>query len=185
MSQFKFSAAADEEAHVFGAQRPGHPLTRQIPDAEVASWIGFMQGKGIKRVCCLLEDQLSLYASDLLESYRRSFGEASVCHAPIEDFRLAAEGLLIETALPFIAESVRRDEPVVVHCSGGIGRTGHVLAAWLVYGRSMTNEDAIDAVIDRGRNPYEAEGRGAAGKARLNSLLDACREAAIDTSGIT
>jgi len=185
MSQFKFSAASDEEALVFGAQRPGYYSTDPIPDAEVASWIDFMQGQGVKRVCCLLEDQLSLYANDLIDSYERSFGEASVCHAPIEDFRLANEGLLIETILPFLAESARSDEPVVVHCSGGIGRTGHVLAAWLVYGCSMTNEDAISAVIKLGRNPYEAEGRDAVGKAKLNSLLDACREAAIDVLGKT
>ena len=182
MRQFKFSAAADEEGHVFGAQRPGYHSSAPISDAEVTSWIEWMQREGVKRVCCLLEDQLSLYASDLLEAYKCSFGEQAVCWAPIKDFCLADENLLIETVLPFLAESARRGEPVVVHCSGGIGRTGHVLAAWLVYGRSMTNDAAIDAVIKNGRNPYEAEGSGDTGKAKLHSLLDACRVASLDTS---
>ena len=71
---------------------------------------------------------------------------------------------------------------MVVHCSGGIGRTGHVLATWLVYGRLMTNDGAIDTVISQGRNPYEAEGRGDTGKAKLNSLLDACRVASLNSS---
>jgi protein-tyrosine phosphatase len=182
MRQFNFSAAADEETHVFGAQRPGYSSAAPIPDAEIRSWIEFMQQKGVKRVCCLLEDQLSLYASDLIETYKRSFGEEAVCKAPIKDFCLADDKLLTDTILPFLAESSRMGEPAVVHCSGGLGRTGHVLAAWLVYGRSMTNDDAIDAVIKKGRNPYEAEGRSHAGKAKLNSLLDACRIASSKAS---
>jgi protein-tyrosine phosphatase len=183
MSQFKFGAAADEETYVFGAQRPGYNSATPISDAEVISWIEFMQQKGVKRVCCLLEDQLSLYASDLVEIYRHSFGEEAVCKAPIKDFCLADDELLTDTILPFLAESFQMGEPVVVHCSGGLGRTGHVLAAWLVYGRSMTNDGAIDAVIKQGRNPYEAEGRSHAGKAKLDSLLDACRAASIKASG--
>lgn len=183
MSQFKFGAAADEETYVFGAQRPGYNSATPIPDSEVTSWIEYMQQKGVKRVCCLLEDQLSLYASDLIETYERSFGEEAVCTAPIKDFCLADDELLTDTILPFLAESLRMVEPVVVHCSGGLGRTGHVLAAWLVYGRSMTNDGAINAVIKQGRNPYEAEGRGDAGKAKLNSLLDACRVASTKASG--
>jgi protein-tyrosine phosphatase len=182
LHQFRFSAAGDEEAHVFGAQRPGYNSTAPISDAEVTSWIEWMQRKGVKRVCCLLEDQLSLYESDLLEAYKYSFGEQAVCWAPIKDFCLADETLLVETALPFLSDSVRRGEPVVAHCSGGIGRTGHVLAAWLVYGRSMTNDGAIDAVIRQGRNPYEAEGSGDPGKAKLHSLLDACRAASLNSS---
>ena len=166
MSQFKFSAAADEESHVFGAQRPGYNSADPISDAEVISWIKFMQQKGVKRICCLLEDQLSLYASDLIETYKRSFGEEAVCRAPIKDFCLADDELLTDTILPFLAESSRKGEPVVVHCSGGLGRTGHVLAAWLVYGRSMTNDGAINAVIKKGRNPYEAAGQEPSGKAK-------------------
>jgi protein-tyrosine phosphatase len=179
MNQFRFGAAAEEENYIFGAQRPGYSSATPIADAEVTRWITFMQRKGVKRVCCLLEDQLSLYASDLLEAYRHSFGEQAVCWAPIMDFCLVNADMLIESVLPFLAESARRGEPVVVHCSGGFGRTGHVLAAWLVYGRSMTNESAIDAVIEHGRNPYEAEGRSDTGKAKLNSLLDACRAASL------
>ena len=70
MSQFRFGAAAEEENYVFGAQRPGYSSATPIADAEVTRWIKFMQRKGVKRVCCLLEDQLSLYASDLVEACR-------------------------------------------------------------------------------------------------------------------
>jgi hypothetical protein len=43
-----------------------------------------------------------------------------------------------------------------VHCSGGVGRTGHILAAWLVAGRGFTHQEAIATVQKTGRNPYEA-----------------------------
>ena len=178
MNRFNFSPASNEEAFVYGAQRPGYPSRSSIPDAEVGQWTAFMRQHGVSRVCCLLEDQLSCYQSDLLAAYRAGFGEEAVCGAPIKDFTLAGEALLTETILPFLDASVCREEKVVVHCSAGFGRTGHVLAAWLVYGRQMTNDEAIAAVTAMGRNPHEAAGSGPTGVASLGSLLDACREAA-------
>jgi protein-tyrosine phosphatase len=137
-----------------------------------------MRQQGIRRVCCLLESQLTLYESDLLEAYRASFGKEKVCWAPIEDFQLVDEKLLTETILPFLGDSVRCEEKVVVHCSAGSGRTGHVLAAWMVYGRGMTNAGAIDAVKKMGRNPHEATRGDPAKEAKLKSLFDASRAAA-------
>jgi protein-tyrosine phosphatase len=178
MNRFNFSPASNEEKFVYGAQRPGYPSRSSIPDTEVGQWVAFMRQQGIARVCCLLEDQLSYYQSDLLASYKGSFGEEAVCGAPIRDFTLAEEELLNETILPFLDDSVSREEKVVVHCSAGSGRTGHVLATWLVYGRQMTNDEATAAVIAMGRNPHEAAGSGPAGVASLDSLLNACRDAA-------
>jgi protein-tyrosine phosphatase len=178
MNHFNFSPASVKEEFVYGAQRPGYPSRSSIPDTEVGQWIAFMRQQGIARVCCLLEDQLSCYQSDLLAAYRGSFGEEAVCGAPIRDYALAEEKLLTEVILPFLDDSASREEKVVVHCSAGFGRTGHVLAAWLVYGRQMTNDEAIAAVIAMGRNPHEAAGSGPAGVASLDSLLNACRDAA-------
>ncbi|MEW6495955.1 MAG: protein phosphatase, partial [Cyanobacteriota bacterium] len=72
---------------------------------------------------------------------------------------------------------------VVVHCSGGIGRTGHVLAAWLASARGFSNNAAIAAVRKTGRNPYEAA-IAAVLRARnpfqivaaLDALLNDCRQ---------
>ena len=176
MNRYNFSAASHDEAYVFGSQRPGYYSTLPISDDEVKLWITFMKDQGIKRVCCLLMDKLAEYKSDLIGIYKQAFRESNICWVPIKDFTLVKEKPLISEILPFLATSVRRKDPVVVHCSGGIGRTGHVLAAWLVYGHNMKNDKAIQAVIDMGRNPYEAEGRNPEGIAKLNRLLYACRK---------
>ncbi|WP_309728727.1 dual specificity protein phosphatase family protein [Chamaesiphon sp. OTE_75_metabat_556] len=79
-----------------------------------------------------------------------------VCWAPVDDFRLVDRHLLIHHILPFLASAVRSTEKVVIHCSGGVGRTGQILGAWLVAGRGYSCKSAIDTVIQTGRNPYEA-----------------------------
>jgi hypothetical protein len=67
-----------------------------------------------------------------------------------------------------------RKQKVVVHCSGGSGRTGHVLAAWLVYFRNSTMEDALDGVKKANgasRNPFEAIQMGNATAEKFNHLF--------------
>jgi protein-tyrosine phosphatase len=89
-----------------------------------------MQQSGVRQVCCLLPPkQLAYYRVDLLERYRKAFGESNVCHAEIEDYHLCNQAILENKILLFLLESDQTSTPVVVHCSGGSGRTGHVLAA--------------------------------------------------------
>ncbi|MBE9184162.1 dual specificity protein phosphatase family protein [Microcoleus sp. LEGE 07076] len=173
---YKFAAASEHELIVFGAARPGYR------DEEVARWIDFMRCQTIDRVCCLLPDAQLVRYGDLLGSYRNVFGRDRVCWAPIADFELADRSILVDRILPFLISASRSGDRVVVHCGGGIGRTGQVLAAWLVSGRGFSNQEAIAAVKKTGRNPYEAaiaaflKGRNpwqVAGE--LDALLDCCR----------
>jgi protein-tyrosine phosphatase len=147
---YKFAAASANELIVFGSARPGYA------DGQVSQWIEFMHDREIKRVCCLLtEKQLNRYV-DLLSNYQQTFGIERVCWAPIEDFSLATPELLVDRILPFLVIADQQQEKVVVHCSGGIGRTGHILAAWLITWRGFSCESAISSVQQTGRNPYEA-----------------------------
>lgn len=146
---YKFAPAQQDETMVFGASRPGYS------DLEVDAWISFMKAQNIKKVCCLLcPKQLSRY-SNLLEKYQHEFGTNNVCWTPIEDFHLADLENLTQKILPFLKKADQQDDKVVVHCGGGIGRTGHILAAWLVSNRNLSNQAAIAAVKKTGRNPYE------------------------------
>jgi protein-tyrosine phosphatase len=172
---YKFAAASENESIVFGAARPGYTNER------VDRWIEFMQSRGIQRICCLLpETQLARY-SNLLETYQNIFGIERVCWAPIEDFKLVSPAILVGQILPFLTIADCQNERAVVHCSGGIGRTGHVLAAWRVAGRGFSHTSAISAVRQTGRNSYEAVIAAAfIGRnpwkiaAELHTLLDEC-----------
>jgi protein-tyrosine phosphatase len=164
-----FAPASEQEQLIFGARRPGYPLPR-VPSALVSTWIAFMQAQNIARILCLLSPhQLTAY-SNLLGTYQQAFGEHNVLWVPIKDFHLVEEIPLIEQIMPFLAEAEQQQKKTVVHCSGGIGRTGHILAAWLVGYRGMSNEEAIDAVRRQGRNARESRDK------RLDALLDRCRD---------
>jgi len=163
-----FGPARVGEPTVFGARRPGFPLP-VVSSTTVDTWIQFMQSQQIGRVLCLLpQPQLAGY-THLLQAYMQSFGTSNVCWSPLEDFKLADATALTQVILPFLADADQHQERVVVHCSGGVGRTGHILAAWLVSFRGMSNEQAIQAIRQTGRNPRES------GDLELDQLLDRCR----------
>jgi len=73
-------------------------------------------------------------------------------HIPIEDFSAPSIDQLCE-AVEFI-ESV---DSVVVHCSGGNGRTGTILAAYLIYANRMSADEAMEYI--RKFNPSYIETR--------------------------
>ena len=176
--KYRFAAASAEELIVFGASRPGY-RKEQVDD-----WLAFMQGQGIQRICCLLTEARLMRYGGLLSHYQQIFGADRVCWAPIEDFQLADCDALVGIILPFLAAANRAEEKVVVHCSGGIGRTGQALAAWLVAERGLSNQAAIATVRASGRNPCEAASaaplRGQTPQqvvAQSHQLLDDCRRA--------
>jgi Dual specificity phosphatase, catalytic domain len=137
---YRFGPASPDESIVFGAAGPG---------AQPQDWLTSMQAQGMRRVCCLLPRQP-------VAMYVQTFGADRVCVAPIGDFRVVDRAVLKNVILPFLQAADQAREPVVVHCGGGIGRTGQVLVAWLIVGRGYAVSDAIAAVKQQGRNPYEA-----------------------------
>jgi protein-tyrosine phosphatase len=177
--EYRFGPASQSEAFIFGSGRGGRQWN--VPHTEVENWIRYMKEQGVERVCCLLDDeQLAYYPTGLLEAYREAFGEENVLNAQIRDVTLASPELLVQEILPFLEESEQRQQKVVVHCSGGIGRTGHVLAAWLVYRHGYETEEAVQAVVQAssaGRNPREAVENHYASEAEFQALMEAARSA--------
>ncbi len=68
----------------------------------------------------------------------------AVLHAPIPDFGTPTDADLRRT-LRFMKEQIDAGRAVVVHCQAGQGRTGLVLAAYLVH-EGASAEDAIARV---------------------------------------
>ena len=128
--------------------RAGHP-TRLLP-----SWA----------------EQLAFYTPDLLQQYRDTFGDVNVRSAPVEDYHLCDHQTFDTKILPFLIESDETRMPTVVHCSGGSGRTGHVLAAWLVRRRGVAGKQ-LSGLWPHRRNPFEAVQCGNATKEQLHALL--------------
>jgi len=84
-----------------------------------------------------------------------SLGELNTLHAPIPDMTPPSLDLLMRT-VEFMREELVAGGAVAVHCAAGIGRTGTVLAAFLV-SNGLTASEAIRAV--RLRRPGSIETR--------------------------
>jgi protein-tyrosine phosphatase len=134
-----------------------------------------MRAQGVTRVCCLLDaGQLAGFPVNLEAEYKRLFGPTSVLMEPIADHHLCSRQALRRNILPFLRTADTGGERAVVHCWGGNGRTGHVLAAWLVAARGLSPREAIEAVEATGRLPQEAVLAGNATFDELIVLLASC-----------
>ena len=161
-------AGSERRAAAYGARMPDTSPT------SIVEWADFMRAQGVTRVCCLLDaGQLAGFPLNLEAEYKRLFGATCV---------------LMESSLTTISAHGKRSEEIfcrscvpptggeraVIHCWGGNGRTGHVLAAWLVAARGLSPMEAIEAVEATGRIPREAV---LAGNATLDELIELLRVA--------
>jgi len=177
MAEYGFGPAAKGGKLVFGSQRPGNPgkfIQRQVVD----DWVAFMKGQGIQRVVCLLpEEELKYYPLEggLLGLYAEAFGPDSVLWAPTPDMQLPT-GEAVRHILYFLHDAADKGEKTVVHCAAGQGRTGLVLAAWLIYRERVSERKAIKMVEEQNRNPREAVRRDKVSETDMMAVLAVARE---------
>ena len=126
-------------------QLAGMPLVGQYQSLEAdLAWIA---DQGVDLLVSLTEE-----ASD---PDRVTAAGMDPMHLPIEDFTPPEPEQIDE----FVAEVDRRlqaGEQVGVHCHGGLGRTGTLLATWFVW-EGMTGDEAIAHVRDLRPGSIETE----------------------------
>lgn len=65
-----------------------------------------------------------------------------VLHSPIPDFTAPSVEQLLEI-FRWIEERVREGKKVLIHCMGGLGRSGTVATAWLMYSKGFSLREAL------------------------------------------
>lgn len=148
----RFGPAAPDEEYVYGSCAPGW---HAAADHEICvhEWVDDVQRAGIERVCSLLAASQTEAAETNLGIYADAFGPTRTLQAPVPTGRVVDAELLETEILPFLDDAKATDEPVVVHGLSGLGRTGHVLAAWLTYDRRYWPDEALTTVHSVGRDP--------------------------------
>lgn len=111
-----------------------------LPDA-----IEAFSRRGVAAIVSLTEEPLPA------EPVRRAGLECA--HVPVVDFT-APSLEQIEEAIAAIDGFLEQGRPVAVHCAGGMGRTGTILACYLVR-QGMSAADAIDSI--RAQRPHSIE----------------------------
>jgi len=100
-----------------------------------ASELDWVRKQGVRSIITMTEEPLP-------ESWIKN---VKYLHVPTEDLS-APDMEKIDHAVEFIHKRIQSDEPVMVHCAAGIGRTGTILACYHVKYQKMSVNDAIEKI---------------------------------------
>ena len=100
--------------------------------------LGQLTTLGVTTVVSLIEQHET--RNDLDQRYRAA--GLAVLRYPIRDYCAPADAASFAGLLEDVATRLAAGERIYVHCIGGLGRTGTLLATWFV-DRGMTADEAI------------------------------------------
>ena len=129
---------------------PGLPMVQRSLPADLET----LRRQSVQVVICLLEDHefAQWGVADLLGSYHNA--GFVVRRYPIRDHSVCTLAGMRET-VSWLSETLDGGASVMVHCVGGLGRSGIVAACYLV-AAGLSAEDAI-AEVRHTRSPYAIE----------------------------
>lgn len=106
-----------------------------------------LSDKGVKSIVCLLEDNGNI------EAYNTNGFES--LWLPVADNE-APTFEQVKKLVKFIDEQNKNNNPVAIHCQGGKGRTGTLIASYLI-SKGDTFEEAMNKIDEKQPNAIKKE----------------------------
>lgn len=127
---------------LFTAERPGHTLNGAVSKEVVDEWVAFMTTNGIQHVLVLLDtNEMNIYPDPgLLKMYQAG--------GMVPHFVPMSTNGAYSQIIGIIQNIEQKNETVVTHCTGGVGRAGRVAAAWLSTRYNLTTQEATQETVE-------------------------------------